>query len=93
MAFDVKTNSLAEYWMPFTDNKGFKENPRLIIRASGVYMTDLNGGTVIDGSSGLFCCPAGHCHPKIIEAVHDAMQMATYVAPFGSVHPLRVRTY
>ncbi|HGG63954.1 MAG TPA: aspartate aminotransferase family protein, partial [Rhodobacteraceae bacterium] len=48
MAFDVKTNSLAEYWMPFTDNKGFKQNPRLITQAKGVYMTDHKGGTVID---------------------------------------------
>ena len=88
MAFDVQTNSLAEYWLPFTDNKGFKENPRLITQASGVYMTDHKGGAVIDGSSGLFCSPAGHSHPKIIEAVHQAMQTMTYVAPFGSAHPL-----
>lgn len=88
MAFDVKTNSLEQYWLPFTDNKGFKEDPRIITKASGVYMTDHKGGTVIDGSSGLFCSPAGHCHPKIIEAVHQVMQQMTYVAPFGSAHPL-----
>ncbi len=88
MAFDVQTNSLSQYWLPFTDNKGFKENPRLITQASGVYMTDHEGGTVIDGSSGLFCSPAGHSHPKIIEAVHQAMQEMTYVAPFGTAHPL-----
>ena len=88
MAFDVQTNSLSQYWLPFTDNKGFKENPRLITQASGVYMTDHKGGTVIDGSSGLFCSPAGHSHPKIIEAVHQAMQEMTYVAPFGTAHPL-----
>lgn len=88
MAFDVKTNSLEQYWLPFTDNKGFKEDPRIITKASGVYMTDHKGGTVIDGSSGLFCSPAGHCHPKIIEAVHGVMQEMTYVAPFGSAHPL-----
>lgn len=88
MAFDVKTNSLEQYWLPFTDNKGFKEDPRIITKASGVYMTDHKGGTVIDGSSGLFCSPAGHCHPKIIEAVHSVMQEMTYVAPFGNAHPL-----
>lgn len=88
MAFDVKTNSLEQYWLPFTDNKGFKEDPRIITKASGVYMTDHKGGTVIDGSSGLFCSPAGHCHPKIIESVHQVMQEMTYVAPFGSAHPL-----
>ena len=88
MAFDVKTNSLEQYWLPFTSNKDFKKDPRIITKASGVYMTDHKGGTVIDGSSGLFCSPAGHCHPKIIEAVHQVMQQMTYVAPFGSAHPL-----
>lgn len=88
MAFDVKTNSLEQYWLPFTNNKDFKKDPRIITKASGVYMTDHKGGTVIDGSSGLFCSPAGHCHPKIIEAVHSVMQEMTYVAPFGNAHPL-----
>ncbi len=88
MAYDVQSNSLEEFWIPFTDNRGFKKDPRLITRASGVYMTDHKGGTVIDGSSGLFCSPAGHSHPKIIEAVHAAMQDFTYVAPFGTGHPL-----
>jgi len=85
---DVKTNSLEEFWIPFTDNRGFKQAPRLITGASGVYMTDHKGGTVIDGSSGLFCSPAGHCHPKIIEAVHEAMKEMTYVSPFGTGQPM-----
>lgn len=85
---DMKTNSLEEFWIPFTDNRGFKKDPRLITRARGVYMTDHKGGTVIDGSSGLFCSPAGHCHPKIIETVHEAMKEITYVSPFGTGQPL-----
>lgn len=88
MALDVKNNSLEEYWIPFTDNRGFKKDPRLIVKAKGVYMQDHKGGTVIDGSSGLFCSPAGHCHPKIIEAVHSAMQDLTFVSPFSTNHPL-----
>ena len=31
-------NSLNEHWMPFTDNKSFKKNPRLITDAKGVYL-------------------------------------------------------
>ncbi len=88
MALDAKTNSLEEFWIPFTDNRGFKKDPRLVVEARGVYMTDHKGGTVIDGSSGLFCSPAGHCHPKIIEAVHAAMQDLTFVSPFSTAHPL-----
>ena len=87
MAYDLPINSLENQWIPFTDNRSFKSDPRLITEAKGVYMTSHRGTTVIDGSSGLFCSPAGHCHPKIIEAVHEQMKVNTYTAPFGLGHP------
>ena len=87
MAYDSQTNSLEAQWMPFSDNRGFKRDPRLVVEAKGMYLTDHRGGRIIDGSSGLFCSPAGHCHPKIIEAVHAQMQRSTYVAPFQLGHP------
>lgn len=86
MPHDVLPNSLENFWVPFTDNRGFKAEPRLVREAKGTYMTDHRGGQIIDGSSGLFCSPAGHCHPKIIEAVHHQMQRNTYTAPFGMGH-------
>ena len=87
MAYDLQINSLEKQWMPFTDNKGFKSDPRLITQAEGVYMISHRGTKVLDGSSGLFCSPAGHCHPKIIEAVHEQLKLNTYTAPFGLGHP------
>ena len=45
-------NSLNEHWMPFTSNKDFKENPRLITEAKGVYLKNHQGQTQIDASSG-----------------------------------------
>ena len=87
MAYDAQVNSLEKQWMPFTDNRGFKADPRLITEAKGVYMTSHRGTQVVDGSSGLFCSPAGHCHPKIIEAVHEQLKINTYTAPFGLGHP------
>ncbi len=87
MAYDLQINSLEKQWMPFTDNRGFKSDPRLVTEARGVYMTSHRGTNVIDGSSGLFCSPAGHCHPKIIEAVHAQLKLNTYTAPFGLAHP------
>ncbi|QHQ34905.1 aminotransferase class III-fold pyridoxal phosphate-dependent enzyme [Algicella marina] len=79
-------NSLEQHWMPFTANRAFKAEPRLIRRAEGTYLFNQNGDRIIDGSSGLFCSPAGHCHPKIIEAVHEQMKVNTYTAPFGLGH-------
>ena len=55
--------------MPFTSNKDFKENPRLITEAKGVYLKNHQGQTQIDASSGLFCNPLGHGRQEIIDAV------------------------
>ena len=55
--------------MPFTDNKNFKKNPRLITDAKGVYLTNHEGKKMIDASSGLFCNPLGHGRKEITAAV------------------------
>ena len=52
-------NSLNEHWMPFSSNRDFKANPRLITEAKGVYLKTHHGKTQIDASSGLFCNPLG----------------------------------
>ena len=63
MPFDV--NSLEHHWMPFSGNRDFKTNPRLVVKSEGMYCWDYKGGQLIDGSSGLFCTPAGHGRREI----------------------------
>ncbi len=83
----TETNSLEELWMPFTGNRDFKENPRIVTEASGVYLTDHHGNKVLDGSSGLFCCPAGNARPEIADAVHQQMLRNSYTPPFQLGNP------
>ena len=75
-------NSLNEHWMPFTSNKDFKENPRLITEAKGVYLKNHQGKTQIDASSGLFCNPLGHGRKEITDAVAKQLEQLDYVQPF-----------
>ena len=75
-------NSLEEHWMPFTSNRDFKENPRLIIGAKGVYLKNHQGKTMIDASSGLFCNPLGHGRKEITNAVTKQLEQLDYVQPF-----------
>ena len=75
-------NSLEEHWMPFTANRDYKESPRLMVNAKGVYYTDHRGNQLIDASSGLFCNPAGHSRPEIKEAVAKQLEKLDYVQPF-----------
>jgi beta-alanine--pyruvate transaminase len=80
-------NTLEHHWMPFTPNREFKENPRLVVKSKGVEMWDHNGTRVLDGSSGLFCVAAGHGRTEIAEAVHKALLENDYTAPFNLAQP------
>lgn len=75
-------NSLNEHWMPFSANREFKENPRLIVGAQGVYLKDHLGRSQIDASSGLYCNPLGHGRKEIISAVTKQLEQLDYCQPF-----------
>ena len=78
-------NSLNEHWMPFTSNKDFKANPRLITEAKGVYLKTHHGKTQIDASSGLFCNPLGHGRREITEAVTKQLDTLDTLNLFNKV--------
>ena len=59
----------ASFWLPFTANRDFKKQPRVITAASGHHYTTSDGRRVYDTFSGLWTSGVGHCHPKIVEAV------------------------
>ncbi len=81
------TNTLEYHWMPFTSNRHFKQHPRLIESGNGIYLKSVDGNALIDGSSGLFCVPAGHGRKEIAEAVHDQVLHLDYGMPFQCSHP------
>ena len=84
---NIAPNSLEAHWMPFTGNRAFKADPRLVVKSQGVYAWDHNGNKIVDGSSGLFCVAAGHGRKEIADAVHAALLENDYVAPFQSAQP------
>ena len=81
-------DTLAAYWMPFTPNKEFKTNPRMIESADGLYYKTTDGREVFDGSSGLWCCALGHNHPKVVEAIREQAGRLDYASPFQFGHPM-----
>ncbi|GGF48474.1 aspartate aminotransferase family protein [Azorhizobium oxalatiphilum] len=72
------------YWAPFTSNRRFKSNPndRTMVAAEGCYFTNANGVKIFDGSSGLWCTPLGHAHPRIVEAVTKQVSALDYAPSF-----------
>jgi beta-alanine--pyruvate transaminase len=78
---------LEAYWMPFTGNRYFKEHPRMISRAEGMYCYTHDGRKLLDAVAGLWCCNAGHCHPKIVEAIKTQAETLDYAMAFQLGHP------
>ncbi|MCZ2089494.1 MAG: aspartate aminotransferase family protein [Burkholderiales bacterium] len=79
---------LEAHWMPFTGNRQFKRDPRLIVAAQGAYFTDADGRQVFDGLSGLWCSGLGHGRREIAEAVGRQAAQLDYAPAFQFGHPL-----
>ena len=89
MALDRKSpNDLNAFWMPFTANRQFKKNPRMFVAARDMHYTTADGRQVLDGTAGLWCCNAGHCRPKITEAVQKQAAELDYAPAFQMGHPI-----
>ncbi|WP_136248706.1 aspartate aminotransferase family protein [Halomonas borealis] len=78
---------LDAYWMPYTGNRQFKRDPRIITGAQGSYLTDAEGRRIYDGLSGLWTCGAGHGRPEITEAVSRQLGELDYAPAFQFGHP------
>jgi len=90
MALDrnVSPNDLNAFWMPFTANRQFKKQPRMFVRAKDMHYTTSDGRQVLDGTAGLWCCNAGHCRPRITEAIARQAGEMDYAPAFQMGHPV-----
>ncbi|MBO9646268.1 MAG: aminotransferase class III-fold pyridoxal phosphate-dependent enzyme, partial [Pseudacidovorax sp.] len=86
----VRTDAawLEAHWMPFTGNRQFKADPRIIVSGKGAYFTDADGRKIFDGLSGLWCTGLGHCRNEISEAVARQVATLDYSPAFQFGHPL-----
>ncbi len=84
----LTADELRAHWMPFTANRQFKQDPRLMVAAQGVYYTDHKGRQIFDGLSGLWTCGLGHGREEITDAVSRQIATLDYSPGFQYGHPL-----
>ena len=78
---------LDAHWMPFTGNRNFKANPRMVVGAQGAYYQDADGRKIFDGLSGLWCSGLGHGRKEVAEAIGRAAANLDYAPAFQFGHP------
>jgi beta-alanine--pyruvate transaminase len=76
------------YWMPFSSNRDFRANPRIITGAEGRYYIDDQGRKLFDSLSGLWTCGAGHNREEIQKAVAAQLGTLDFAPGFQIGHPL-----
>lgn len=76
------------YWMPFTGNRQFRQDPRILVQAEGCHYRDAQGRQIFDGLSGLWTTGLGHAQPDIIQAVARQAATLDYAPAFQFGHPL-----
>ncbi len=82
----ISQAQLDAHWMPFTGNRDFKKDPRIIVSAQGNYYTDADGREIFDGLSGLWTCGAGHARQEITEAISKQAATLDYSPAFQFGH-------
>lgn len=84
----IDKEKLDAHWMPFTGNRQFKQDPRILVAADGLYYTDADGRQIFDGLSGLWTCGAGHNRKEINDAITKQLSTLDYSPGFQYGHPL-----
>ena len=79
---------LESHWMPYTANRSFKQNPRMMVSAQGCYYTDNHGHKIFDGLSGLWTCGLGHGRTEIAQAIGRQAATLDFSPAFQYGHPL-----
>ena len=73
--------------MAYTGNRQFKQDPRIIVGAEGIYFYDQNGRKIMDGLSGLWTCGLGHNRREIADAVSTQLRTLDYAPGFQYGQP------
>ena len=79
---------LASWWMPFTANRQFKTQPRLLAEAQGMFYRSVDDREILDGTAGLWCVNAGHGRGEIADAVAHQVRTMDFAPAFQMGHPI-----
>jgi putrescine---pyruvate transaminase len=80
---ELQALDAAHHMHPFTDSKALAaKGARVILRASGVMLTDSDGHEILDGMSGLWCVNVGYGRTELAEAASRQMLELPYYNTF-----------
>lgn len=61
--------------------------PLALVRGEGSYVWDADGKKYLDFISGIAVNSLGHCHPKVVEAIHEAADQILHCSNLYHIEP------
>lgn len=78
-------------WHPYTQSWTWRnDNPPVIEKAEGVWLTDVAGKRYLDAGASLWVTTYGHCEPRIIEAIRQQSSRLDHSTFFGATHSVGI---
>jgi predicted acetylornithine/succinylornithine family transaminase len=65
----------------------YSRYPLVLVRGQGCKVWSSDGREYLDFVAGLAVCNLGHCHPKVVRAIHDQSQKLIHVSNFYHIQP------
>ncbi|MEY2342667.1 aspartate aminotransferase family protein [Acidithiobacillus sp. IBUN Pt1247-S3] len=83
-AAQLRQSDLDHHLHPFTDNAALavEGGARIITRAEGAYIWDIDGNKILDGMAGLWCVNIGYGRKELAEVASQQMQTLPYYNSF-----------
>jgi 4-aminobutyrate aminotransferase len=54
--------------------------PLVVKKAKGVWVEDVDGNRFLDFNAGIAVCNTGHCHPRVVEAIHRQAEQLIHMS-------------
>lgn len=83
-ATQLRKSDLEHHLHPFTDTAALaaEGGARIISRAEGAYIWDIDGNKILDGMAGLWCVNIGYGRKELAEVAYQQMQSLPYYNSF-----------
>lgn len=83
----MTAQNLSNYWLPYTANRYFKKNPKMVKSSKGMYYTTEDNQKILDATSGLWCVNAGHNPDELVHAIQKRAAELDYSTAFQIANP------
>ena len=64
-----------------------RDYPLVVRRAVGSVVEDVDGNRFLDFAAGIAVCSTGHCHPKVVAAIHEQAKSLLHICGSDFYYP------